>query len=167
MTVQTEYSLYLKYLKENLSLMERFTGAFSGQDDRLDFTNLLLIKILMALSTNIPGDSNLPPSTGIGYPPNANGIKITTATLTSLTEPTQLPSISIPEGFKLIIKASPLNTGTIYVLDNSAGSGNLNVSYPLIPGDVLGMAINNANLIYISGTVVGDSVICAVEQRFI
>lgn len=98
-----------------------------------------------------------------GWPANADS-------LTALLVPipvtgTQLPFVSIPSGMSLVIKAWALNPGNLQVGASIGECTNPNQSYPLLPSEVVGYQMENANQIYIAGTVAGCFASLTVEQR--
>lgn len=98
-----------------------------------------------------------------GWPPNAVGI-------TSLRVPiaitgTQLTYIAVPSGMSLVIKAWALNPGWLQVGASLAECTNINQSFPLLPSEVVGYQVQNADQIYIAATVAGCFACLTVEQR--
>lgn len=79
----------------------------------------------------------------------------------------QLPSITVPDGFSLMIRANILNTGQVYVAisqanaTNAAIPGNRNT---LNAGDTLRLYVTNANLVYVAGSAASQNVDLLVEQ---
>lgn len=78
---------------------------------------------------------------------------------------TQLPDRKIPYKYQLVVKAYHTNPGIIYVAHNAADCTNINSSYTLLANEAVELQISNASRVYISSTVLGDSVICIVEQE--
>ena len=77
---------------------------------------------------------------------------------------TQLPNITIPNGFSLAIRATPGNTGNVFVATSAA---NLNVATTratLSAGDSLELYISNANLVWVAGSIAAQNVDLIVEQ---
>ena len=100
---------------------------------------------------------------GQGWPANAN-------TVTSLrvqidVTGTQMPSIFIPSGMALVIKAWALNPGWLQVGASMGECVNVNQSFPLLPNEVLTYQVENADQIYIAATAAGCFACLTVEQR--
>jgi hypothetical protein len=72
----------------------------------------------------------------------------------------------VPEGFLLVIKASPDNAigGRIYIAPDQAAAVNPNSSYPLVANEAIGYAINDAHDLWVSGDTPGDWVVFTVEK---
>lgn len=103
------------------------------------------------------------PGTGGGWPANADAI----TALRVLVAPTgtQLPSITIPSGMTLVIKAWALNPGWLQVGPSLAECTNVNQSFPLLPNETVSYQVENADQIYVSGTIAGCYACLTVEQR--
>jgi hypothetical protein len=98
-----------------------------------------------------------------GWPPNTEGI--TALRVAVAVTGTRLPYIAIPSGMSLVIKAWALNPGWLQVGASPAGCTNINQSFPLIPNEIVGYQIQNAEELYIAGTVAGCFACLTVEQR--
>ncbi len=102
---------------------------------------------------------------GPGWPPNAEHVMATRIAITALNKGHQLPSIAIPDDFQILLRGWWANGGIIYVGGSESESVNINTTWPLLPNDIVGYRIQNANTIWISGTTVTDSLVLTVEQR--
>jgi hypothetical protein len=114
-----------------------------------------VLAILQALGTGGGG--------GQGWPANTDAI--TSLRVAVAVTGTQLPFIAIPSGMSLVIKAWTLNPGWIQVGATQAECQNVNQSFPLLPNEVVTYQIENAEKIYIAGTVAGCFACLTVEQR--
>jgi len=100
----------------------------------------------------LPGIVNLPEITAFRVIP----IAANTAT--------RLPDRTIPSGMELVIKAEHTNAGIIYVANSQPEATNPNSSYTLIANEAVEYKVNTPQHIWISSTVVGEGVVCTVEQ---
>lgn len=66
----------------------------------------------------------------------------------------QITSTSYAAKFGVLIKASPLNTGTVYIgnSDVTAGTTDATDGFPLLPGETVLIKVNNANIPYAIGS---------------
>jgi len=76
----------------------------------------------------------------------------------------ELPSMPIPRNKVLVVKALPTNGGWIWVGAQQAQSQDITVSYPLLANEGIGLAVTNANLVWVMGPVLNDGVAFIVEQ---
>ena len=99
--------------------------------------------------------------------PNADGIQTRTVVINQANRPIQLPSMDIPDGFPVVVKAwpNPPNTGRIYVAESKAYCLDINYVTPLRPGEFVSYYVKNASSIWISGTVAGDRVTITSEKN--
>jgi len=67
----------------------------------------------------------------------------------------QLPSILVPSGMTLVIKAWALNPAWLFVGPSLGEAGNINQSFPLLPSEVVSYQVENADQIYIAGLTAG------------
>jgi len=67
----------------------------------------------------------------------------------------QLPSIVVPSGMTLVIKAWALNPAWLFVGPSLGEAGNINQSFPLLPSEVVTYQVENADQIYIAGLTAG------------
>jgi len=67
----------------------------------------------------------------------------------------QLPSIVVPSGMALVIKAWALNPAWLFVGPSLGEAGNINQSFPLLPSEVVTYQVENADQIYIAGLTAG------------
>lgn len=100
-----------------------------------------------------------------GYPVNATGLQITRLDIAALNTAYQFPDVEVPDGFQALFKAWPTNVGTIYLGKTAPDACNIVQVCPLLPNDIVTLAIKNTKMIFITGTVVGDSMTMMVESR--
>jgi len=84
-------------------------------------------------------------------------------TIASANTNTQVPvSITVPNGFALVIRAHVDNTGKVYIsrtdATNAASRNTLNA------GDTVRLFITNSNLVYAAVSVAGERIDLLVEQ---
>lgn len=101
---------------------------------------------------------------------NVQGWPTNTDSLTSLrvavaVAGTRLPFIAVPSGMSLVIKAWALNPGWLQVGASLGECVNVNQSFPLLPSEIVTYQVQNADQIYIAGTVAGCFACLTVEQR--
>jgi hypothetical protein len=100
-----------------------------------------------------------------GYPKNCNGIQSVRVFCTVVGQVYQLPSMDIPDGFPLMLKAWPLNTGLIYIGEDQSAANNPNRVTALNRSETTSIYVTNAKYIWVSGTFAGDSVSLLAEKR--
>ena len=170
-------SEYEAYLKANLNWFERLSQVFSALDERIDYTNILLTRLLEAqgapsqtligtlnnLTTalNRLADLGLVPAL-----PNRESFihgarDITTA---GTAEQLTTASISIPDGFQLTIIAKPANTGTIYIGRSKGDAEGSQKFDGLSAGLAHSLIVTNVNLAWVNTDVDGEGVSWIVEQ---
>ena len=77
----------------------------------------------------------------------------------------QMPSITIPDGFFLLIKAKPANLGNIYVGNSAPNAINHTVSLTLQSNEVVRLRIENADLVFLDADNGGEGVEYTVESE--
>lgn len=100
---------------------------------------------------------------GQGWPSNANAV--TAVRVLVAIAGTQMPFIAIPSGMTLVIKAYALNPGWLQVGATQGESTQVNQSFPLLPNEVVTYQIENADQLWIAGSVAGCYACLTVEQR--
>jgi len=98
-----------------------------------------------------------------GWPANTDSL--TALRVAVVVTGTQLPSITIPSGMSIVLKAWPLNPGWLQVGASIAECSNVNQSFPLLPSEIVTYQVQNADEVYVAGTVAGCFVTITVEQR--
>jgi len=159
MPLPEEYTLYLK---ANLTALERFAALFSGLDERLDYTNMLLTKILEAQG----GGTTPPPPSGSGFPLNRETFVTGQVTIATADTAQQLTtsSIAIPDGFWLTIVSAPANTGYVKI-GNSKGDAEGGQTFNgLDAGLAVALRVKNVNSLWVTSTVAADVVSFIVER---
>jgi len=97
-----------------------------------------------------------------GWPENAEGL--TALRVAIAVTGTRLPFIAVPSGMSLVIKAWALNPGWLQVGNTLAECVNINQSFPLLPNEIVGYQIKNAEDKCIAATVAGCFACLTVEQ---
>jgi hypothetical protein len=114
--------------------------ALAGSSDEINAT---VQEILQALGAG-----------GQGWPANTDSI---TGLRVAINPPTgvQLPSIIIPSGMALVIKAWALNPAWLFVGPTVAEAGNINQAFYLMPSETVTYFVENADQIYVAGMTPG------------
>lgn len=127
--------------------------AIAGSVEKIDENTLATVAAIKQLA--LEG--------GLGWPPNAQAI--TSLRVAVAVNGTQLPYIAIPSGMALVIKAWPLNAGWLQVGNSRSECTNVNQSFPLIPSEIVTYYVENADQVWIAGTVAGCFACLTAEQR--
>ena len=160
---------YEEYLRNNLSFLARLGDAFTGLDTRLNYTNLLLTRILAVLSgAAVPpedGEGRLP-TPGLGYPRNKSSFITGQLTLAAASTAQRLVEYSAPieDGYQLTIVAWPTNTGYIYIGKEKGSAEGASSFNGLAAGLAVSLRVTNVNLVLVSATVAGEGVSFIVEH---
>ena len=97
--------------------------------------------------------------------PNRAAVEIAVVTVATSGTPIQLPDITVPDGFILAIKAKNSNQKKkIYVGNSILNVADATKRIELVGGEVIGLALTNANLLYIDSDTNGISVELITEQ---
>jgi hypothetical protein len=91
---------------------------------------------------------------GQGWPANTDSITGLRVAITPATG-AQLPSIIIPSGMAIVIKAWALNPAWLFVGPTPGEAGNINQSFPLLPSETVSYFVENADEIYVSAMTPG------------
>lgn len=88
---------------------------------------------------------------------------------TNLNQGFQLPSIPIPKNKQLVLKGLPGNVGWVYVGSLRAESQDVNVAYPLLPQEGIGLFVQNADVVWVMAPppplgALNDGIAYLVEQ---
>lgn len=100
-----------------------------------------------------------------GYPNNATGLEIVRLDIAALNTAYQFPDVEVPNGFQVLFKAWPTNAGIIYLGKTGPDARNVVQVCPMLPNDVVTLAIKNSKMVFITGTAVGDFMTMMVESR--
>jgi len=130
--------------------------AIANSADKVDEQTLGIIAAI----------NNLSLGGGLGWPLNANAITALRVAITPATG-MRLPQIIVPSGLSLVIKAWPLNPAWLQIGGSVAECSSINQSFYLMPNEIVGYQVENANQIYIAaaGAVPGCFASLTVEQR--
>jgi len=77
---------------------------------------------------------------------------------------TQLPDITVPDGYALVIRADVHNTNDVYVANSGANTNIAANRNTLDSGDNIRLFVTNANLVFVAGSAANQSVDIVVEQ---
>lgn len=104
---------------------------------------------------------------GLGWPPNAPGIRSFAKVCIAAAQFYQGDDMAVPDGMNLLIKSFPTNAvgSLIRVASTPADCTNPNSSWPLIPNEPVAYAVKNANEIYISSNIAGSIAIFSCERK--
>lgn len=96
--------------------------------------------------------------------PNSGAFTVQVVSVPTAGTPVNLPSIVIPDGKELIIRAKLTNGfRKVFLSDSAANVANANTRIELRAGESIGLAITNANLVWIDGSSNGVEVELMVE----
>lgn len=98
------------------------------------------------------------------YPPNLVGIQAIRTPIVVAGVSQRLPYMEVPDGMALLIRAWWTNGGQIYVGGSDVEATNINQIWPLLQNEVVGYYVQNAEQIFISGTLAGDFVVITTER---
>lgn len=147
---------------EELILPKEFIDlviAIAASSEQIDDGVQKLIQELAKLGINVQG-----------WPANTDsitGLRVAINPAAGM----QLPSIVVPSGMALVIKAWALNPAWLFVGPSLGEAGNINQSFPLLPSEVVTYQVENADQIYIAGLTAGGAptagcfACLTVEQR--
>jgi len=77
----------------------------------------------------------------------------------------RLPPIPIPKNKQLVVKALPGNITWLWVGGTPTDSTNVNVAYPLVANEGVGLFVKNANSVWVMANTINDGVAFIVEQE--
>lgn len=161
---------YVEYLNKNLNLFERMTQIFSSLDERIDYTNILLTKLLEAqggtpeLSEILSKlSASLDKLINVGFAPvspNATDFVHGSKTLVSADEAVQLTtsSIPVPDGFVVTVMAFSTNSGVVYVGRTKSDTEGSQAFGGLDANVAISLKIANVNMIWVQPSSANDSV---------
>ena len=110
-------------------------------------------------------DGNGAPGVSQGYAPNCEFITAMRVQITALNTGHQLPNITVPDDFNLLLRGWPTNGGIIYLAGSERECVNVNTAWPILPNDMVWYRVKNAEAVWVSGTAVGDFIVLTVERR--
>ena len=97
---------------------------------------------------------------------NLPGLRARTVTCTVSGTPVQGPTLAVPEGIEVVVKAAAGNTGTVTVAESSANALNSDAdNFPLEPGTALTIQVQNTSMLWFDSTVSGDTVRLVFEYN--
>lgn len=90
-----------------------------------------------------------------GFYRNSATIQIAGDVCPAINQPYNLPDMQVPDGMELMVMAWPLNAvgSLIYVSYSASGATNINQGWPLVPGAVYPMRVQNAKEVYVATNV--------------
>jgi hypothetical protein len=162
-----------EFLRQQLNIVERFGQSLSFLDEYLHLLLETQNKLLETLGVQGPGSqalasaiNNLVAVLG-GEPALKNPPKIASSQLLCPVAgiAVQLPGYKIPWDKEFVIKAISANLGTIYVGNTKMEAENVQLGYPLIGGEAVGLKIENSEQLWISATIANEGVHWIVEQE--
>lgn len=75
--------------------------------------------------------------------------------INNLPGTSQLPDITVPNGFSLVVRATVGNATTIYLANSAANLAIAANRITMSPGDLIRLAVTNANLVFVAGSGAG------------
>ena len=127
-------------------------AAIAASSDTIDTNVQKIIEELCTLAIAVQG-----------WPANTDSL--TALRVAVAVTGTRLPSITIPSGLAMVLKAWALNPGWLQIGASVAECANVNQSFPLLPNEVVAYQVQNADQIYVAATAAGCFVCLTVEQR--
>lgn len=103
------------------------------------------------------------PVSGGGVPANRATFASNQKTVTTPGTAVQLQSQAVPDGFTILLRVLPTNTGIIWVGPDAATAQDHTKATPLNLGDLLTLALNNTNEIWIDADVATEGASWTVE----
>lgn len=168
-SVPTALALALSYLKGQKNGEAVFPDEVVQLICAIAATSEEIKTSVQAILDALPTDGNGGIIQG-GWPPNANSITALRVAINPANG-VQMPSIYIPSGMTLAIKAWALNAAWLWVGASIAEARNINQAFPLLPNEIVTYQVENADQIYIAamtpvGLPTGGCFAClTVEQR--
>ncbi len=156
---------YKQYLKSNTNFVENLTSKVSSTDERLDYTNYLLQKLVNKLS-GVSNDQQDDIGTTKIVLPNRDSFIHGSKTLSAASTAEQImtSSIKIPDGYAVTIIAKPGNAGIIYIGKSKGDTESTQRFDGLDAGLAISLHITDINLIWVAASVAGDGVSWIVEK---
>ena len=154
---------YQEYLKRRLNYAEKMTDVIFSYDDRIDFTNYLLIKVLEVLGGNISPDINVNVSQP-GILKNLPNIRTGSKAIKVAGTPERLPPVFVPDGFEVAIEASSDNVGNIYIGNSEGEVNDVDVRLPRTPGSNVKYKVSTLNNIWVNVDNADDKIFWTVEK---
>lgn len=96
-------------------------------------------------------------------PSNPNAFRVEKVVVTTAGTPVQLPNIALSAGVKVMLTKPDGEAGITYIANSSANTGDATKRFELEMGDSLMLQVKNTNLVWIDGTLNGNSIILTVE----
>ena len=178
---------YEAYLRASLNWFERLGDVFSGLDERVDYTNALLTK-LIELQGGVPPEvpswttnliavlhslntaitnliTALSVITGISAVENPTGIISQTKLVPIAGIAVQLPPVRVYPNSEVVIKALRKNVGTIYVADSKIDAEGHSSAYSLVSGEAIGYKVDNLSRLWIDSSISDEGVVWTIERR--
>ncbi len=128
----------------------------AATSDSIDNNLLKVIEEILELSINVQG-----------FPANARGIRSFAILCPIANQAYQGNDLAVPEGMSLVIKSYPTNPALslVRLASSISDATNPNSSWPLIPNEAMAYQVQNADQIYVSGSVAGLTVTFSVEAK--
>ncbi len=102
--------------------------------------------------------------TGIEPIENREGVQSERVTIAAAGVAYQLPDMTIPDGFAVVVIAWPDNKGIVYVAEGEIPATDPDEVTPLAPGAAVPLFIKNPNVLWVSSTQAGDHVAVTCER---
>lgn len=168
---------YEAYLKANLNWFERLSQVFSSLDERIDYTNILLTRLLgvqgapsqtlIDTLNNLTAALNRLASAGFApVVPNKESFisgqkDVATAGIAAQLTTSSIP---VPDGFELTVIAKPANTGYIYFGRTKGDAEGASKFDGLTGGLAVSLKVRNVNAVWVNSSVDSEGVSWIVEQ---
>ena len=177
---------YISYLQGKLNIAETLLDKSSGLDERIDYTNILLTRLLENQGFSPTGSpvwiTDLKASTdALAATVKALQAKLQSVPGLTLKNPkmiatkrtlvpvagtaTQLPNFVVPFDRYLTIKALGGNTDEVFIGNSKTESEDESFRYPMEPGEILQYKIRNTAQLWLDAAVSGEGIVWTVEQE--
>ena len=150
---------YLEKVKENINLIGKSLQEASSLDERIDFTNKLLLQVVSLLVKGL--EQPITPKE------NPERVEALQKLVTTAGTAEQLPDILIPYDHEVIIKALPTNTDTVYLGSSKLDAEDHTKAFPLEAGEGVEYKIKNLSVLWIDADADGEGIVWTVEQEAI
>jgi len=101
---------------------------------------------------------------GAGYPANVIKVRSVRVVIAVAGVAQRCPTVFVPEGMELKIKAGFSNLGVVYVAESQQSAQNINSSEPLVRNEFTLYQIKDAYECWVTSTRAGDFVTLTAEQ---
>jgi len=173
---------YLSRVNEGRSLVTQMGDYLTSTDERLDVTNLLLMELISrqggGVSSSGGSSDNYQLSAVLtainSLITNLGGEAIAAMPSRFISRTLSLPTAEIGVNLsamaavpnrEIVIKSHKDNAGNMYVADDKVNAESDSQSWPLIPGESIGILTSNLDNIWVRTDTAADKVTYSMEVR--